>query len=413
MVDTRRSLAALQTLLADNTAGEISPQDIRDALVSMYPSIANESHERFVSMDGNDNHDGMSWSSAKATIEDAVDSLPEEGAGGTLRRAGDVRIGPGDWTTSAEIECSENIRFWGSGCPLGLADATTTGTVIKLGHNGHCFAPRATFTDYAHFVQFHNLGISGEGITGAYDLIRLHRPGGGAGMYNVHLRSAPRTGLRLIDNCVSFYSYNLFGLKCPTHFIHMNFATGNNLGSASFFGTQLDDCGQYPIQIDNDTNGNKFIAFYGLESESRNAGEHEGVICHNPIGGTNGAKIMLHGAECWANGTERETVMKELAGSGAAAWWNWSMVSGANYNYVFDSAKTSIRHDYLPFALPMTGQVGITDTYEFRFGTIAVATGSGAPSNTDNRPIGSVWFRNNGEIWTKTGASTWTQAIIT
>lgn len=35
MVDTRRSLSALQALLADNTTGEISPQDIRDMLLTL------------------------------------------------------------------------------------------------------------------------------------------------------------------------------------------------------------------------------------------------------------------------------------------------------------------------------------------------------------------------------------------
>ena len=34
MTDTARSLSALQALLADNTAGDISPQDLRDVLVS-------------------------------------------------------------------------------------------------------------------------------------------------------------------------------------------------------------------------------------------------------------------------------------------------------------------------------------------------------------------------------------------
>lgn len=37
MADTVRSLSALQTLLADNTSGDISPQDLRDFLVSVYP----------------------------------------------------------------------------------------------------------------------------------------------------------------------------------------------------------------------------------------------------------------------------------------------------------------------------------------------------------------------------------------
>lgn len=39
MVDTVRTLAALQALLADNTAGDISAQDVRDFLVSVYPSF--------------------------------------------------------------------------------------------------------------------------------------------------------------------------------------------------------------------------------------------------------------------------------------------------------------------------------------------------------------------------------------
>jgi hypothetical protein len=37
MADTQRTLAALQTLLADNTAGDISAQDLRDFLVTVHP----------------------------------------------------------------------------------------------------------------------------------------------------------------------------------------------------------------------------------------------------------------------------------------------------------------------------------------------------------------------------------------
>ena len=39
MADTRRILSALQTLLADNTAGDISAQDVRDFLVSASPVV--------------------------------------------------------------------------------------------------------------------------------------------------------------------------------------------------------------------------------------------------------------------------------------------------------------------------------------------------------------------------------------
>lgn len=37
MADTRRSVADILTLLADNTSGAISPQDLRDAMVSWRP----------------------------------------------------------------------------------------------------------------------------------------------------------------------------------------------------------------------------------------------------------------------------------------------------------------------------------------------------------------------------------------
>lgn len=39
MTDTWRSLSSLQTLLADNTSGAISAQDLRDMLVSVYPTV--------------------------------------------------------------------------------------------------------------------------------------------------------------------------------------------------------------------------------------------------------------------------------------------------------------------------------------------------------------------------------------
>lgn len=39
MADTQRTIPALLTLLADNTAGDISPQDIRDMLVTLVPGL--------------------------------------------------------------------------------------------------------------------------------------------------------------------------------------------------------------------------------------------------------------------------------------------------------------------------------------------------------------------------------------
>jgi len=40
MADTQRTLAALLALLADNTSGDISPQDLRDAVVTVFANYA-------------------------------------------------------------------------------------------------------------------------------------------------------------------------------------------------------------------------------------------------------------------------------------------------------------------------------------------------------------------------------------
>lgn len=40
MADTKRLWSALQTLLADNVSGDISPQDLRDAIYSLEPDYA-------------------------------------------------------------------------------------------------------------------------------------------------------------------------------------------------------------------------------------------------------------------------------------------------------------------------------------------------------------------------------------
>lgn len=40
MADTQRTLSALLAILADNTAGDISPQDLRDAVVTVFANYA-------------------------------------------------------------------------------------------------------------------------------------------------------------------------------------------------------------------------------------------------------------------------------------------------------------------------------------------------------------------------------------
>lgn len=61
MVDMVRTLSALQTLLADNTDGEISAQDIRDLLVSVYPVIVGCETTKTSQTIANDTATFISW----------------------------------------------------------------------------------------------------------------------------------------------------------------------------------------------------------------------------------------------------------------------------------------------------------------------------------------------------------------
>lgn len=384
------------------------PVEAATAPPSVSPNTFTEIYQRFVSQDGNDNSDGLSWATAKASIEDAVLSLPEQASGGERRRAGDIWLGPGDYVTSETVEVSSDIRFHGAGPPVGPMSSDSTGTVIKLGHDGHCFAPRATFTNWAHNVAFENLAINGNGRKGDYDLIRLLKPGFNTEIRSVRLDAAPRHGLFIEDNAVNFFAYNIGGARCGTSFLTLTLEPSANLTTVAIFGCQIDDCGRYPIKIDNSANGNGSFSIFGLETEAGRPNQHESVVVHNPVAGDNGLAMLVDGLQAWRRGGGGDAVLKELSGAGSAAWWNWRNVAGDGYTNVYDSDKTGISHlsgsqaDWL-------GSVGRSLSHEMRLGSIAIATGSGTPSGL--QPDGSVYFRTNGEIWTKIDG-TWTKAAI-
>ena len=363
------------------------------------PSSRTEVHQRFVSMDGNDNNDGVSWDTAKKTIEAAVLSLPMGGGRpGNMRHAGNIDIAAGTYVTSQTIECNEDIRFRGAG-------ASIRGTLVKLGHSGHCFAPTDDFTDYAHGVQFENLAIEGwhwneaQTITGPYDLIRLYRPGFQTVLRNVRLDRAPRHGIFIIRAAVNFHAYNVTGNRCVESFLTFNVSPSGNVNTVSLFGCQVDNCGQYPIRIIDAANGRGVFSVYSLKTETSVAGLHESVIAHDPIGGSNGMDILVDGLFAWSRQGGNPSVLRELTGSGSPGWWNWRNVIADGYDNTFQSDKTGVSHENPGGGF--LGMVGRSKWHEFRLGAIAIMTGTAAPSNSDGRPDGSVFFRTNGEMWRK------------
>lgn len=162
MVDTVRTRAALLTLLADNTSGDISPQDARDVLVStMVPDPANV-YWQYVSKSGNDSNDGLSWPSAKLTVAAAIAALPEEGTNPNIHRAGRIYVGPGQFTESGELQWGQGLEIIGAGS-RGFGGGQARGTSIKLADtsNKTLWKPPTGFVDSAHFCIMRHLELDG------------------------------------------------------------------------------------------------------------------------------------------------------------------------------------------------------------------------------------------------------------
>lgn len=322
---------------------------------------------RYVTKNGNDANDGKSWDKAKLTIRNAVESLPEEGSGIAARKGGDIHIGQGLFVENGIglaagepiIETSSNIRFWGAGVPVNTNGAEG-GTVVSPadGSNRHLFGPRSTFAEWGHNIIFSNMGIDGNKANnvGAFDLVRINSPGFNAAMYNVSLKNASRYCIKLIDNAVNFYGFNLTGAGCNDAFFHMNLVSSANTTNAGFYGLQVDNSGDYPFQIDSSADGEGVFFINGLETEALfNLNQHKAVIQYTPTAGVNGLNITLKNITAFKDDNPAQTgegVIEIAAGVGADPIIIAEQIIPLGYDHTIrhiDSGKTSDAREFCYF----------------------------------------------------------------
>lgn len=138
MADTIRTRAALLALLADNTSGDISPQDIRDFLVSVHGVYGN------IYRDGTASGLGVELNSTTWTVLTgfAADGL----AAGTTPDQSNNRLTVGTdgiylvhWDVSADVNLGAGVHRM-IGVEKNSSGAPETGTVGSFGDSEHAVA---------------------------------------------------------------------------------------------------------------------------------------------------------------------------------------------------------------------------------------------------------------------------------
>lgn len=361
---------------------------------------------RFVRADGKDSNDGRSPGSAKRSVAAAVRSLPEEGAGRDARKAGDVFIGPGLFVEDdTPIECSANIRFHGSGLPLysGPVGGEYGGTVIKLADNArsHLFAPRSTFNDWAHAVMFEGMTIDGNkrNNDGDFDLIRLRRPGFNTALRDVCVIQAPRSGIHVEEAASNLYLFNVSGSDCGTHFFRYTGGNATNNVAIAMFGIQIDDCGEYPIQIDHNSFGSGHFAINSLETEAVRSGEHRAIIRYSPRKGGNGLYLTLDNIAAWKAGEAKgrdESVVLIEDGAGVGPSTIYRNLINDGYDWVYRDLKTGINSKHREHA-----KFGRDFETSMQLGPVIWSSTRDGPEQHVTAPPGSLCSKTDGSLWVK------------
>jgi len=380
---------------------------------------------RYVSKDGNDTADGKAWRTAKLTVRNAVESLPEEDILGSARKSGDVFIGEGEFieddigvdpSQNYLIECSSNIRFHGRGMPVSnlmRPGQSVGGTVIKLADNvnRHLFAPRTGFSGFAHAVIFSDMLLDGNrnNNQGAFDIVRLQRPGFNTSMRDCQFRNAPRNAIYVQDSTVNFYMFNLTGAN-NGRFLHFDVAPDASNYNFGIIGLQIDNCGDHPILITARQGGAGNFFLNGLESEANTADQHKSIIKYNPVQG-NAMNITLSNivAQKASNLTQPEdAVILVESGSGPSPELIYTNVINQGYPNVFNDKNLDLKSSHRKFANfgPSlweniqiasveihTAPVGPEGQIKAKAGSICMTTGTS----------GSLFVKTSGDKDSKTG----------
>lgn len=381
---------------------------------------------RYVALYGSDLNNGFSWERPKRTVAAAVNSLPQVGSGGSLRRSGTIYIGGGTFVeTATPIEASSSIRFVGQG--IGSDETTNAGTCIKLGDglNTSLFSPSGSFTDYSHGLIFENIIFDGNKAnnTSTTDpLVKIVRGGYNCRVSGCYFRNSNDVSL-LID----IHAVNVAIEHCTFRESDSNailFTPTLNSFMLNLFDIQFDNNvgSHFKVSMGSGSGDTRMdqINMSCIKAEATGAGQGVYVVEYVPRVAAfgNPTNFMIDGLQANATGgSAGVSAIRESSGTGISAKWSLTNISVNDYTSAFSSAKTgqasvgqNIRNGFFG---PAPSSYAWTPSLELD--SAILTAGTGTPEGVVTAPIGSLYLRLDGSTSTTlyvktsgTGNTGWT-----
>ncbi len=353
---------------------------------------------RYVTTDGDDGNDGLTWATPMALPSFAVNSLPVVSSGHQARHSGVVEYGGGVITeTNPPIEINAGIAHKGQNPGV---SGDNTGTTIKLADGAceHLFAPTPKFTDWAHHVLLEDIELDGNKANnvGPYDLVRLLKPGMLTELRRVKFRNAARYGIDVIDNAVSLYLYNCAAIGCETGWFHHVNLTGSNPTNIGIYGAQVDDCGESAIYIEDHSFGNqKLMTISNMETESNDGTSFDQVVHVHTVDGSNPFHFIIDGLTAYRNSPGGGAIIRRTTEGGTTPSWNLRKILGDGYEVAFRDEMFGVEST-VPHVKQIEEMLYRSGTVSRQMGAAHILSGTGSPEGKDAAPVGSLYLRTGG-----------------
>ena len=376
MVDTIRQLAALQALLPDNSSGQISPQDLRDFLVSAVPS--GRSATKVVA--------SASTSDLQKAQADYVLGGPDINTAIAAAGEGRVELTEGTFTLASPItdQDKDNITLEGQGLSTIITVGTDAG--IKLFDFSDTRNPKTGWV-FRNFKVDGNKANQGGTAIDSFQVFRMNHLADGR-FENVEIVNAYSESVRLegtsvrnvITRCKIKDSLDA-GILLIGAAVAYNKILGNWIG-----GTEQDG----GISIGSGASHNAVI---GNTIDQGAADGSLGILVEGPTGSSIGNKLCLNTIVMVAGTTRPGIQVANAETLGLLIEGNW--IEGAQEGVLLAAGTLGVIVGFNHITGCATGIKAVGDHHDIQHNKVWLCTGSGLWIQGDYNDIIANESKNN------------------